>query len=118
MSEKSRTALKAAIVATLMAGFIATAAEAKPDGVVTIADTLHPNIHTTLTNNSKSNASPNGNANGNNLHGIANNPGQSGADPSDGRPGFADQLDTGGGLHGGIDLVNKVAAGTQGGPLP
>ena len=103
MSEKSRTALKAAIVATLMAGLFATAAEAKPDGVVTIADTLHPNIHTTLTNNSKSNASPNGNGNGNNLHGIANNPGQSGADPSDGAPGFADQLES---VHGGIGAVN------------
>ena len=108
MSEKSRTALKAAIVATLMAGFIATAAEAAPENVNNIADVLHPNIHQNVTDGNNANPGV-GNDDGNNLHGIGANPGQSDNDPS-GKGGFADQLNNT--LHGGIAAKNKVAAGT------
>lgn len=73
--------------------------------VVTPADTIHPNIHQNVTGGN--NANPNGaNGGGGNLHGIANNPGQSGANPGDGKPGFADQLET---VHGGIGAKNKNA---------
>lgn len=73
--------------------------------VVNPADTIHPNIHQNVTGGN--NANPNGaNAGGGNLHGIGNNPGQSGADPADGKPGFADQLET---VHGGIGDKNKNA---------
>jgi len=81
------------------------------DGLDTPADTIHPNIH--ANNNEGNNANPNGNnpnsgvfaagTGGGNMHGIANNPGQSGADPADGAPGFADQLES---VHGGIGLKN------------
>ena len=85
---------------------VAGSAAAGPDQVDNIADVIHPNIHQNVTNG---NANPGvGNDNGNNLHGIANNPGQSDADPADGEPGFADQLET---VHGGIGTVNKNAAG-------
>lgn len=78
-----------------------------PDGVVTPADTIHPNIH--QNNGPGQNANPNGaNDGGGNMHGIANVPGQSGADPADGAPGFADQLET---VHGGIGAYNPIAAG-------
>ena len=115
MSENSKTALKAAIVATLMAGLLAATAEAKPLDVTNIADTLHPAIHKNVTgadgNSPSNNANPVGaNAGGDDLHGIRKNPGQSDNDPSDGRPGFADQLNNT--LHGGIAAKNKVAAGT------
>jgi hypothetical protein len=53
------------------------------------------------------NANPNGNGNGGNLHGIANNPGQSGTDAS-GKGGFADSLDSNA-FHGGIGQYNKNA---------
>jgi hypothetical protein len=96
MSENSKTALKAAIVATLMAGLFATAAEAAPNSVNNIADILHPDIHTKVGQRSvggtNANANPSGNANGGQVHGIGANPGQSDNDPSDGAPGFADQL--------------------------
>ncbi len=106
MSENSKTALKAAIVATLMAGFIATAAEAAPQNNDQPADTIHPNIHGKLAANNKVNANPgtgNDNGAGEALHGIGNVPGQGGADASGG---FADQLQT---VHGGIGQYNKNA---------
>jgi hypothetical protein len=84
---------------------LAAPVSADPKHVVTPADTIHPNIHQNVTGGN--NANPNGaNAGGGNLHGIANNPGQSGADPADGKPGFADQLET---VHGGIGAKNKNA---------
>ncbi|NKB26958.1 MAG: hypothetical protein GKR99_05125 [Rhodobacteraceae bacterium] len=96
--------LKTIAVATALTSF-AFAAQAKPTNVNTPADTIHPNIHSKV--GTGANANPNGaNANGGNIHGIANNPGQSGADPSDGAPGFADQLET---VHGGIGSKNKNA---------
>lgn len=92
-------------LAIAIALFSATAAYAAPDGVVTPADTIHPNIHTKV--GTGANANPNGaNANGGQIHGIGNVPGQSGADPADGEPGFADQLET---VHGGIGAKNKNA---------
>lgn len=78
---------------------------ANPDGVVTPADTIHPNIHQNVGDGTNANPGT-GNDNGNGLHGIANNPGQSGADPADGDPGFADQLET---VHGGIGEYNPNA---------
>ena len=65
---------------------------------VTPADVIHPNIHK---NNGPGNAAcPHAdNPKCNNMHGIANNPGQSGVSPSEGAPGFRDQLNT---VHGGI----------------
>lgn len=72
-------------------------------GVTNIADTLHPNIHQNV--GEGANANPNGaNDGGGNLHGIANVPGQSDAQPAEGAPGFADQLGT---VHGGISAVNQ-----------
>ena len=69
------------------------------------ADVNHPNIHAKVGDGT--NANPRGaNDNGGGLHGIANVPGQSGADPRDGRPGFADQLET---VHGGIGDRNRNA---------
>ncbi|MDH3741041.1 MAG: hypothetical protein OER56_05530 [Hyphomicrobiales bacterium] len=74
--------------------------------VSNIADVLHPDIHQNV--GGGNNANPNGvsPAGGGNLHGIVNTPGQSDADPGDGAPGFADQLET---VHGGIGAVNKNA---------
>jgi hypothetical protein len=103
MSENSKTALKAAIVATLMAGLIATAAEAAPQNNGQPADTIHPNIHGKVGQGDGTNANPNGNGNGGQIHGIGNVPGQSDADASGG---FADQLQT---VHGGIGQYNKNA---------
>jgi len=102
MSENSKTALRAAIVATLMVGFIATAAEAKPND--TPADVIHPNIH--QNNGPGQNANPNGsNDGGGNMHGIGNNPGQDGTNPNDdGVSGFANSLNT---VHGGMNTKNK-----------
>lgn len=80
--------------------------------VDTPADVLHPNIHDKVGQGAgdNANANPNGNngngSNGGQIHGIANTPGQSGADPSEGDPGFADQLET---VHGGIGAKNKNA---------
>lgn len=99
------TALAAALIAA------ASMSLAAPN-VDTPADILHPNIHTKVGQGAgnNANANPNGNSgkgsNGGQIHGIANTPGQSGADPSDGAPGFADQLQT---VHGGIGAKNKNA---------
>jgi hypothetical protein len=112
MSENRKAPLTAAIAAAFLAGVITTVAQAKPFNVDNIADVLHPDIHENVTgadgNSPSNNANPTtttgqGNANGDNLHGIRNNPGQSGADPANGAPGFADQLET---VHGGIGAVN------------
>lgn len=66
------------------------------------ADVNHPGIHGKVGDGT--NANPNGQTNdGGGIHGIANVPGQSGDSPSNGAPGFADQL---GGVHGGIGDVN------------
>ena len=69
------------------------------------ADVNHPDIHDKVGDGS--NANPrNANADGGDIHGIANVPGQGDADPGDGEPGFADQLET---VHGGIGDVNQNA---------
>lgn len=76
------------------------------------ADVIHPNIHDKVGNTGddtgKANANPNGaNANGGQIHGIAQNPGQSGSKPNDdGVVGQANEL---GDMHGGINAVNKNA---------
>ena len=99
-------------VAAAALTFIAASAFAAPN-VETPADVLHPNIHDKVGQGAgnNANANPNGNngngSNGGQIHGIGNNPGQSGADPADGAPGFADQLET---VHGGIGDKNKNAA--------
>jgi hypothetical protein len=93
------------VVAGVFAAFTIAPALAGPDGVNNIADILHPNIHQNVTDGN--NANPNGKspAGGANLHGIGNTPGQNDdVSPSDGEPGFADQLGT---VHGGIALVNN-----------
>lgn len=75
----------------------------------TPADIIHPNIH--QNNGPGNNANPNGaNAGGGNMHGIANNPGQSGINPNDdGVPGFRNELNT---VHGGIlDVTGGNARG-------
>ena len=76
------------------------------DGLDTPADEIHPAIH--ANNNAGNNANPNGVSDGGgNMHGIANVPGQNGAnDPGQGAPGFADQLET---VHGGIGAYNPNA---------
>lgn len=83
----------------------AVAGEANDD-LATPADVIHPNIH--ANNNAGQNANPNdANDGGGNMHGIANNPGQSGDNPNDdGTNGFANELTT---VHGGIDSVNPNA---------
>lgn len=101
--------LKAGVVAAMAAGLLATTAEAAPDGVVTPADIIHPNIHQNLTNETGANANPNNVSptGGANLHGIGNNPGQDDTNPNDdGVAGFANQLQT---VHGGIGAYNKNA---------
>ena len=70
------------------------------------ADVNHPNIHQNVTGDNSANPN-NANDGGNNLHGIANNPGQSGDKPNDdGTRGFANQL---GSIHGRIGDVNQNA---------
>ncbi|MBV1903718.1 MAG: hypothetical protein KUG58_08795 [Marinosulfonomonas sp.] len=87
------------------AAFSTTSALAGVADVSTPADVIHPNIHQNV--GGGNNANPNGaNDGGGNLHGIANVPGQSDADPATGEPGFADQLGT---VHGGIGSKNKNA---------
>lgn len=74
--------------------------------VVNLADTIHPNIHQNVGDGSNANPGV-GNANGNNIHGIANVPGQNGDAPNaDGVNGFANELTT---VHGGMDAVNQNA---------
>ena len=76
-----------------------------PTGVVTPADTIHPNIHTKVGQGDGTNANPNGaNDGGGNIHGIANVPGKGGGTPQSG--GFAQNLTT---VHGGIDAYNPNA---------
>ena len=79
-----------------------------PTGVVTPADTIHPNIHTKVGQGDAANASPtNANGNGDQIHGIDNVPGQQGNHPSaDGTDGFANELEN---VHGGIGAKNKNA---------
>ena len=75
------------------------------DDVDNQADINHPDIHDKVGDGT--NANPNGKTDdGGGIHGIGNVPGQSGADPADGEPGFADQLET---VHGGIGDVNQNA---------
>ena len=95
--------LTGAAVALALTAVAASAAPQKND---TPADTTHPGIHGKVGRGDGTNANPNGRGNGGQIHGIANNPGQSGADPSDGHPGFSDQLGT---VHGGIGSKNKNA---------
>jgi hypothetical protein len=73
----------------------------------TPADTIHPDIHQKVGDGS--NANPNGvsPAGGNEIHGIANVPGQGGDNPNDdGVAGQANELET---MHGGIGDYNKNA---------
>ena len=97
---------KEILVAVTASLLLATApAIAGPSKVKNQADVNHPNIHQKVGDGT--NANPNGsNAKGGGIHGIGNNPGKSGASPRDGKPGFADQLET---VHGGIGSVNKNA---------
>jgi hypothetical protein len=101
--------MKTFIVAALIAVF-ATGAFAAPTGVVTPADTIHPNIHTKVGQGDGTNANPNNaNANGGRIHGIGNVPGQSGERPNeDSVNGWANTLEDR--VHGGIDSKNPVAA--------
>ncbi len=86
--------------------FAASSAVAGVRDVSNTADVLHPNIHQNVTGGN--NANPNGaNDGGGNLHGIGNNPGQSGSNPNDdGVNGQANELET---MHGGIGAKNKNA---------
>lgn len=73
------------------------------------SDVNHPDIHDKVgAANGNANANPNGvNQNGGQIHGIGNNPGQSGSKPGDdGVPGQANELES---MHGGIGDVNKNA---------
>ena len=103
---KLMTAATVALMFAASASFAANASD-------TPADTLHPNIHDKVGNGAgdNNNANPNGNdgngSSGGNIHGIGSVPGQSDADPADGDPGFADQLET---VHGGIGAKNKNAS--------
>ncbi|MBJ3763883.1 hypothetical protein ILP92_14110 [Maribius pontilimi] len=98
--------LRSAVPAAFAVLLSAAIAQAAPRNSDTPADTLHPNIHSKVGRGDGTNANPNGKRNGGQIHGIANTPGQSGADPAQGRPGFADQLQT---VHGGIGAKNKNA---------
>ena len=99
----TRIVFAVAIAAATLSSSVLLAANASG----TPADTIHPNIHDKVGNGDGTNANPNGvNENGGNIHGIGNVPGQSGADPADGDPGFADQLET---VHGGIGEYNPNA---------
>lgn len=102
---KKRALIGLGASAILVAAMAGSAAAGVRD-VDNQADVNHPDIHQNVTGGN--NANPNGaNAGGNNLHGIANNPGKSGANPKDdGTRGFANQLQT---VHGGIGDVNKNA---------
>jgi hypothetical protein len=97
---------KNSVIAVAVSLVLAAApAFAGPNKVNNQADVNHPDIHQKVGDGT--NANPNGaNANGGGIHGIGNNPGKSGASPRDGKPGFADQLET---VHGGIGDVNKNA---------
>lgn len=83
-----------------------SAAGTANDDLETPADVIHPNIHDN--NGPGQNANPNGsNAGGGNMHGIGNNPGQSGSHPNDdGVKGQANELQT---MHGGISSKNPNA---------
>ena len=77
--------------------------------VDTPADVNHPDIHDKVgggQDGARRNASPNAtNDRAGGLHGIGNNPGQSGSKPGDdGTPGQANELGT---MHGGIGSKNK-----------
>lgn len=80
-----------------------SAAGTNNDDLQTPADIIHPNIHQ---NNGPGNAAcPGDQDHCQNMHGIGNNPGQSGNKPGDdGVPGFANQLNN---VHGGIGTKNK-----------
>ena len=103
-SNHRRSVIKTAtiIVGSLMllAGSVAAADVADVDN---IADVIHPNIHQNVGDGNNANPGV-GNDNGNNIHGIANVPGQEDTNPNDdGEAGFANELET---VHGGISEVN------------
>lgn len=84
-------------IVILIACLAASAAHAE-NSPVTPADTIHPNIH--QNNGAGSAACPGDQDQCQNMHGIGNNPGQSGDGPNDdGVNGFRNELDT---VHGGI----------------
>ena len=90
----------------LLAASSIGSATAQPN-VETPADVIHPNIHSKVGRGDGTNANPNGNGNGGAIHGIGNVPGQNADNgPSEGDPGFADQLET---VHGGIGAKNPNA---------
>lgn len=98
--------VRRAAVAALAAAAMVAAGSADLGDVDTPADVIHPDIHDKVGDGS--NANPNGQspAGGGEIHGIGNVPGQSDADPANGDPGFADQLET---VHGGIGEYNPNA---------
>lgn len=103
--------MKAFITTMTAALFAATVAVAGVRDVDNQADVNHPNIHQKVgggQDGTRRNASPNGtNDRAGGLHGIGNNPGQSGSKPNDdGVNGQANELET---MHGGIGDVNKNA---------
>ncbi len=85
-------------------GVAAAPAFAAPPTLTTPATEFHglPNNNPSRGGNS---ANPNGRGptGGGGIHGIGNNPGQSGNHPSIGAPGFADQLNN---VHGGLGAAN------------
>ena len=98
--------LRTTIIATTLV-MLATSGSARGlEDVNNQADINHPGIHGKVGDGT--NANPNGQTNdGGGIHGIGNVPGQSGNSPSQGAPGFADQL---GNVHGGIGDVNPNVA--------
>lgn len=105
--------MKTLVVALFGAALVVSVSEAAPENNGQQADTNHPNIHDKVGQGpgDNANANPNGNdgngSNGGQIHGIANNPGQSGDNPNDdGTNGFANELET---VHGGIGDVNQNA---------
>ena len=105
--------MKTVLVALFGMILIVSAASAAPKNKGQQADTNHPNIHDKVGQGpgANANANPNGNngkgSTGGEIHGIGNNPGQSGDKPGDdGVKGFANELET---VHGGIGDVNRNA---------
>ena len=105
---KRKTFIGMATSALLVAS-VAGSAVAGVGDVDNQADVNHPDIHQNVTGGN--NANPNGaDGGGGNLHGIANNPGKSGANPNDdGTRGFANQLQTGSWWHRGREQERRLS---------
>ncbi|MGI9482876.1 MAG: hypothetical protein ACR2OR_11035 [Hyphomicrobiales bacterium] len=100
-----------AVISLFAGSSVSTMAQGLAD-VDNKADVNHPDIHDKVGDGT--NANPNGaNANGGGIHGIGNVPGQNdGNSPSNGAPGFADQIGT---VHGGITAGQAGGNGEGGG---